>query len=280
MMFQGKKVFNASFDAYADDYHEVRPGYPDQMFNDIKAQCGITGDSKLLEIGAGSGIATKKLAEFGCKITALEPGSNLARIARKHTSKLQNVEIIEDTFESFQPKGKFDTVLAFTAFHWVPGNDKYGRAMELLNDSGSLVIVWNSFLQDHSAVTAEVNEAYDRLLPTVYGKIGDSSEINKRVLAKLTSREREIFLNDRLYPVFLRKYTARYNYDDKTYPQLLNTFPKIVGTEDSVRSSFLREVSGIIKRHEMITVPVLTTVVICRRRESFLRMTVNEDREE
>ena len=58
MMFKGNNIFNASFDVFANNYHSVRPGYPVLLFEDIKEQCGIGSDSRLLEIGAGSGIAT------------------------------------------------------------------------------------------------------------------------------------------------------------------------------------------------------------------------------
>ncbi len=87
MMFQGKTIFDASFDVYADNYHQVRPGYPMQMYNDIRSSCGITKGSRLLEIGAGSGIATAQLAKFDCEIVGVEPGSQLAAIARKETEQ-------------------------------------------------------------------------------------------------------------------------------------------------------------------------------------------------
>lgn len=269
-MFQGKKIFNASFDAYAGDYHEVRPGYPARVFEDIKEKCEIHKDSRLLEIGAGSGIATVELARFGCSVTAIEPGSNLAKIARKQTAGYNNVKIIEGTFEDFRPAEKFDAVLAFTAFHWINGTDKYQQVVEPLKDSGSLVLVWNSFFQDNSLVTDEVNLVYQKLLPETYGADSNTDNINRNVLSKLNLREQEVCRNDSLYTVFLNKYLTRYSYDDRTYRMLLNTFPKIVEIEDVKRQEFLTQVSEVIKRHGTISVPVLTTVIACKIRDKFL----------
>ena len=210
------------------------------------------------------------MAKFGCNVTAIEPGANLAAIARKQTAKFNNVEIIEETFENFRPIGKFDAVLAFTAFHWIDGADKYRKAVEPLKDSGSLVLVWNSFFQDDSPVTDEVNLIYQKLLPETYGTSSNTGDINQGVLSKLSSREREICGNDSLYVVFLNKYLTRYSYDERTYQMLLNTFPKIVGIEDAKRREFLAQVSETVKRYGVISVPVLTTLIVCKKKDQFL----------
>ena len=74
MIFRGKSIFNASFDVFAEDYHSVRPGYPPALYGDIKKLCGIGSTSRLLEIGAGSGIATVELAKFGGRVQSIGIG--------------------------------------------------------------------------------------------------------------------------------------------------------------------------------------------------------------
>ena len=122
-MFQGKSIFNASFDVFANNYHSVRPGYPAILFEDVRDRCGISSASRLLEIGAGSGIATVELAKLGCHVVAIEPGAHLAAIAREQAGKFENVEVFEGTFENFQTRNRFDEILAFTAFEafFTPG---------------------------------------------------------------------------------------------------------------------------------------------------------------
>ncbi|MFA5942124.1 MAG: class I SAM-dependent methyltransferase [Candidatus Paceibacterota bacterium] len=275
MMFKGKNIFNASFDVYADNYHSVRPGYPVALFSDIKEQCGIDGSSRLMEIGAGSGIATIELAKLGCHIVAIEPGARLAAIAREQTSSFKNVEIIEDTFENFRVAEKFDAILAFTAFHWLSEGDKFKQVSDVLNKSGHLILVWNSFFQDDSSVTAEINNAYHEFLPDVYPDESTVNNVNEGVLLKLNHREQEVVANPLFYPIYLRKYLTVYNYDDQTYPKLLNTFPKIVEVEEEKRSRFFGHISEIVKRHGAISVPVLTTLIICQRRNHFLEVVTN-----
>lgn len=278
MMFRGKKIFNASFDMFANDYHSVRPTYPVQLFKDIKDYCGIDSNAQMLEIGAGSGIATIELAKLGCHIVAVEPGAHLAMIAKRQTDKFENVKIYEGTFENFQAANKFDVILAFTAFHWLSSKDKYQQVYDLLNVSGSLVLVWNSFFQSNSIVTAEVNDAYRKFLPDVYSEKADINDVNNGVLSKLNRREQEVVGNPLFYPVFLKQYLNTYNYNDQTYSKLLNTFPKIIGAEEEKRKKFLEHISKIVKRHGKISVPVMTTLIICQRKKDFLEALANSEK--
>jgi protein-L-isoaspartate O-methyltransferase len=272
MMFRGNTLFNASFDIFANAYHSVRPGYPEQLFADIRMQCDIDERSRVLEIGAGSGIATVKLAEYGCPVVAIEPGGHLAEIARQQTAKYRNVEVRETTFEGLEPTEAFNAVMAFTAFHWLSEASKYEKVARLLSPAGNLVLVWNSFFQCDSPATAATNKACAEFLPEVYSDASTAAEVNQGVLAKLSRREQEIGENSLFNKVFLRRYLTRYNYDADTYPKLLNTYPKVIAVEDSRRKAFLSRLSDIIREHRTISVPVLTSVIVCKVRESLLEM--------
>ncbi len=272
MIFKGKNIFNASFDVFAETYHSVRPGYPAKLYEDIRELCGIGSASRLLEIGAGSGIATTELAKFGCRIVAIEPGTHLAAIARRQTEESKNVEILEGTFEGFESPERFDGILAFTAYHWIDEGIKYQKVLELLDDAGSLVLVWNSFFLSDSAATAEVNKAYHQYLPDTYPDESTVEQVNEGVLSKLHRREQEVGQNLLLYTVALRKYYTAYNYNAETYPKLLNTFPKIVEIEEGQRRKFFARISEIVNKHGTISVPVLTTLIICKKRIGFLNV--------
>lgn len=270
-MFKGKTIFNASFDVFAETYHSVRPGYPAQLYVDIKELCGIGKESRLLEIGAGSGIATVDLAKLAGRVVAIEPGSHLAAIARKQTREFPNVEVIEGTFESFESLDRFDAILAFTAYHWIDQGIGHQKVHDLLDNDGSLVLVWNSFFLSDSAVTAEVNRAYHEYLTDVYPDESTVEEVNKGVLSKLHRREQEVVQNSLFYTVGIRKYYTVYNYNTEMYPKLLNTFPKIVEIPEEKRRKFFKQISEIVSKHGTISVPVLTTLIVCKKRNSFLK---------
>lgn len=270
MIFQGEKMFDASFDVFANNYDDVRPGYPAQMYEDIQKICVVSSQSSLLEIGAGSGIATVELAKLGCKVVGIEPGSNLVEIAKQKTAGYPNVEIKEAMFEEFKVKEKFDVVLALTSFHWISEYMKYKKVFDSLNDNGSFILVWNSFFQSDSLAAQEINALYLEILPDVYPP--SDLNVNVSVLSKLNSREREIHESDLFYINFLRKYVTVCNYDSETYPKLLNTFPKIIKTDKKRRQEFLDRVGLVVKKYGKISIPLLTTLIICKKRETLLNL--------
>lgn len=53
------------FAAQALDYDRYRPRYPDEVFDDLVESVGLTCGDKVVEIGAGTGIATEPLVERG-----------------------------------------------------------------------------------------------------------------------------------------------------------------------------------------------------------------------
>lgn len=279
MRMKGKTIFNASFDVFAETYHTVRPGYPAQLYEDVNEVCGFDGTARLLEVGAGSGIATVELAKLGSKIVAIEPGSHLAAIAREQTKGCKNVEVREEAFEDFQSTGRFDAVLAFTSFHWLKGDGKYQRMLELLNDTGNLVLAWNYFLQAKTPVTAAVNEVYHQLLSDVYPGQMDVQKVNEGVFSVFTRREQRIIQNPLFYSAFMKKYLVEYNYDANTYPKLLNTYPKVVGVKEDRRERFLQRISEVVAVHGKISVPVLTSLIICRRKDHFLQAVADSGKE-
>jgi len=232
----------------------------------------------VIEIGAGSGIATRELAELAGEVTAIEPGRNLVAILKDQVQEYNNVEAIGDLFENFTSNKKYEAVVAFTAFHWLDKSNRYEKVYDFLNEDGNFILVWNSFFQSRSDVAAEVNKISGELLPGLYSSDSGISEINEKVLSKLRKREQEVFESSLFVPVFQKRYLVSYNYDHITYPQLLNTFPQIIDLEPKEKDNFLSSISETIKKFGIISVPVLTTLVVCKKREGLLKFVSETNR--
>ncbi|MDC7224080.1 MAG: hypothetical protein PQJ60_10090, partial [Spirochaetales bacterium] len=57
------------------EYKEVRPGYPDEIYENAARYGDFHENSRFLEIGAGHGNATEEVrSQWNPRITALEPG--------------------------------------------------------------------------------------------------------------------------------------------------------------------------------------------------------------
>lgn len=266
MMFRDQRLDGTEFERFADDYGNVRPGYPPQATEDIIRECKMSAESHVLEIGMGTGIATADLLKSEASFVGIEPGENLLRIAREKLGGQSRIEFRNQTFEAFQTEQTFDVVLSATAFHWLKESDKYQRVAELLNPTGRLVVMWNSFCRNNDPVDAEIEAAYQKFLPGVYPP---EPNVNGKVLEKSNGKIREILENKIFFLAFLRKYIQHYMYDSERYVALLRTYPKIIQADARIREDFLQEISGIVKRNNHVVVPILTTVCICQRSEDF-----------
>ncbi len=108
-----------AFDSFALEYDQFRPVYPQAAINRLLSRVSLKSGSKILEIGCGSGQATRAFVEKGLDVTAVDPGHSLLEIAAR---KLPDVSFVVAKFEDFVPKETppcFDFALSETAFHWV-----------------------------------------------------------------------------------------------------------------------------------------------------------------
>jgi SAM-dependent methyltransferase len=100
-----------SFGAAARAYDQHRPRYPAQLIDDLVAP----GVDRALDVGAGTGISSRQLAERGIDVLALEPDPRMVELAvekgiRTHLAKFEDWDAEEQTF---------DLVLFAQSFHWV-----------------------------------------------------------------------------------------------------------------------------------------------------------------
>jgi SAM-dependent methyltransferase len=103
-------------------YDEVRPGYPERLFDDLASLSGTEPGARALEIGCGTGQATLPLARRGYRILCVELGANLAAVARTKLADYPNARVLACSFEEWPLKeGTFDLVVSATAFHWLHG---------------------------------------------------------------------------------------------------------------------------------------------------------------
>jgi SAM-dependent methyltransferase len=106
----------------ADAYHDARPDYPDRVFELLVEPCGLADGCRTLEVGAGSGQATRRALDLGARpLVAVEPDPGFAglleSLARSSSGAL--VPVLE-AFESADlDAGSFDLAMSATAFHWL-----------------------------------------------------------------------------------------------------------------------------------------------------------------
>ena len=124
-----------SFGGAAHNYDTHRPRYPDQLIDDVLAP----GRRRVLEGGAGTGIASMQMIERGAEVIAVEPDTRMAAVAQA-----KGIQVELATFEDWEPAGRrFDLVLFAASFHWVDPAVALPKIRELLNNGGRLALIWN-----------------------------------------------------------------------------------------------------------------------------------------
>lgn len=147
-----------SFGAAAERYDRSRPSYPDELLEDILGSDPAGLD--VLDVGCGTGIASRLLAARGARVLGVEADTRMAEWAR---SRGTAVEVAR--FEDWDPAGRtFDRVTAAQAWHWVDPGAGADKAAEVLRPAGRLCLFWNIGQPDEET-THKLDQIYARLAP-------------------------------------------------------------------------------------------------------------------
>lgn len=156
------------FNEVPEIYDRVRPTYPQQLFAELVAITGIDARSSVLEVGCGTGQATRSLAALGCSVTAVEPCADLAALARRRLATFRNVEIETSTFEEWNERGRqFDVLVAASAWHWVDPSIGWRRAHAVTHSGGWMALLGNVVIRrsGEPEVYAETADLHERHSP-------------------------------------------------------------------------------------------------------------------
>jgi len=152
-----------SFGSVAESYERYRRGYPDRLV-DVVLEFTERPVRRALEVGAGTGKATRTFAGRGIDVTALEPDAQMAKVLARVTHGLP-VRLKAMTFEQFHSEVRFDLVYAAAAWHWTSPTTRWTHAAELLVPGGVLALFGAPGELKDPGLLAAVDEIEKRLLP-------------------------------------------------------------------------------------------------------------------
>lgn len=244
-----------SFDRIAEIYDRARDGYPTELFDDIIAFTGTSTLKRALEIGCATGQATLPFAARGVLLICLEPGENLARLARRNLENFKNVEVVCASFEDWNGEPQsLDLVFSANAYHWVERGVRTRKSAELLRPGGSLAIFRSFAVQ----TTPVVENAVGRAL----GGVPPVDQEPKR-----WPREAEIRKSGYFENLQRLRYESSVEYDGRAYVELLSTWYRYhhIPVEDRpVRFGKVRETIG--RNGGKLTVRYVTQLLLARRK--------------
>jgi SAM-dependent methyltransferase len=252
-------LLRQTFDQVALLYNEIRPRYLDALFSALIKVTGLTPKAKLLEIGPGTGQATKPLAALGYDITGVELGTSLADVARRELRQYPNVRIVSAAFEEIElPAGTFDLVFAATSFHWIKPELRFSKPHQILKYHGYLAIIHTHYISD------EKGDVFFETSQPIYDRYDFTDKDRKPSLPKAGEVKPPEMDEGLFHLTHFQGFPVVITYSAREFSKLLNTYSNHLASSKEVRDNFLREIedlinekfNGSIDRHFLMTLTV------------------------
>lgn len=226
------------FDEMAAEYAEARPPYPDVIFETLQREGVIGRGLRVLEVGAGAGLATIELLIRGSEVVALEPRPQLASLlggtapgAQVITTRLEDVQLAE---------AEFDSVVAATAMHWVDLSVGLPKMHRALRPHGWLA-VWRNVFGDDTVET----EFRRRVLEIVAKR--DEPDVGRRREQRPTMQE--LAAGGWFEPVRTGHWRWSVDLGAKQIGRLFRTFSNWTSAEAAVAQQAAEELGGHVTEH-------------------------------
>ena len=232
-------VNGRAFDEVAAAYDRARPGYPDALFDDLMQIATLGPMSRVLEVGPGTGQATRSFAKRGLSIVSLEPGATLARMARANLASFPRVRILDTSFEAWTIEAAaFDLVAGAQSFHWIDPAVGFAHAHAALRPGGILAIFGNVPRRGQSELNRLIDHCYQRFAPELQPKDDRPTQLALRLAAC------ELF---EILPA--RHYPWQKTYSAAEYIDLLSTHSDHHRLEEAERTALLDSIRQAIESH-------------------------------
>lgn len=248
------------FDNIGDLYEKTRHGYPLDLYREVSMLSKFHPNGRFLEIGAGSGIASREIYNyFGKKMVLLEPSATFFEQLNRKFNDNKNIEIINSSFEAYQSREKFDIIFAASSFHWIQSKTKYKMLSNLLASDGLLVIYCNYYNIADKCLQkeiAKINQEYGNI------HVFDVRSQEQQILEQIQE------LNRTSYFKILKsnRYVCNRIYDISNFQSFIRTSVKIINHSDN----YYNDIINVIKQRENqeVNIQITTSLLVaCKTKQ-------------
>lgn len=146
------------FEQQAERYDRCRPEYPGVVIDRLLGTepAGL----QVLDVGCGTGIAARQIAERGAHVLGVELAPGMAQIARRY-----GIAVEINAFEDWDAAGRrFDRVISAQAWHWLDMPAATAKAASVLRPNGILGLIWSGGAHPDDLADA-LAEVYSMVVP-------------------------------------------------------------------------------------------------------------------
>lgn len=254
-----------TFDRVPDIYDQVRPTYPDELFQKLFAV--LPTAPSILEIGPGTGQATQALLGGGAQVTAVELGPALADFLREKFVGDPSLTVVNASFEEADlGHDNFDAVVAATSYHWIPLVAQIERPLELLTPSGVLAVI------DLIQVDSPTDHGYFERVQPIYDSFnnGRSDWEPKTYASAMPKIASHLEASGRYESIEVHRVPWDQTYTSDQYRNLLITYSGTQMMAEPMRSNMVDQLVSVIddEFRGTVTRPLVATLTLGRVREN------------
>lgn len=155
----------ANFSDLATPYHKARRGFDLRVFEHIENKIDDLKGKNILDVGCGTGIASRKLAAYEAIVVGTDISEQMLNEAKKINKGIQY--ICAPTHSLPFSSKSFDLVTAFSAFHWFTDENSINEIKRVLVDDGVFVVINK---HDVAGIRKEVVKIFKKYTNQISGK--------------------------------------------------------------------------------------------------------------
>jgi SAM-dependent methyltransferase len=227
------------FSDRVEDYVRYRPGYPLEIVEALRRDCGLAGDAVIADIGCGPGNLAVVFLENGNTVYGVEPNAAMRAAGEKALRTFSRFHPIDGRAEAtLLPSASVDFVTAGQAFHWFEPMAARAEFRRILKPGGWVVLAWNERWSGPSKFQDEY-EAIPLRYGVNYRAIRASRGDEKSIAALFQSAEvqRRVFTHEQLF-----------DYDGLQGRLLSSSYAPLSGQPG--HEAMLNELRAVFDRHQ------------------------------
>jgi ubiquinone/menaquinone biosynthesis C-methylase UbiE len=147
------------FSGRVEAYIRARPGYPPQVLDALRRECGLQPHWAIADIGSGTGILTEMFLKHGNTVYGVEPNQEMREASGKLLAAYPRFHPREGTAEQTTLADRsVEMVTAAQAFHWFDRPKARAEFQRVLKPGGWVVVLFNNrdmdstFVRDYEAL--------------------------------------------------------------------------------------------------------------------------------
>jgi SAM-dependent methyltransferase len=243
------------FSEVAELYDEVRPDYPDELYDVIASVVGPWPGRRVLDIAAGTGIATRQLRSRGADVVAVDPGEPMLRRLRRVTP---DAPVVAATGEALPVRtASVDLATCATGWHWMDTALTLAQLQVVLRPDGHIALWWaNNRFGDGIEWEAAQQTVYERW-GLLRGSVPDRGTGPRDAAADLRRRGLEVVVEQLME---WQREVSR-----ETHLAVLATHSNRLGLPAADRDRLLDELAAALEPWAVVTERLSGPLVVARR---------------